>query len=535
MRWRTPVISMLVHFPPSLSKFQEKLLRQQINDWCLASGLVVLAEPNGYLAMPAPVTLFPSPLSKTGFEEALKLQTSYNAMYSNIAQDPQWLLSVLEPVAQFDEFTAKLIKIYKEAAPKRTQRLTGGLFRSDYIIAKSQEGRQIKQVEFNTVSVSFGALSTKVSEMHAFLTAKARTSLHGEVPVSPSLYKLSEGLAQMHRAYCWGIHHENELKSRAASRAQSPEDAPKLTIEGREDDITSFEMHDAESEPPEDNNQAVILVIVQPDEINIFDQRLLEFELFSKYNITTFRVTLQEAHDRVSISEDNRLIHLLTGREISVVYYRSGYSPDDYKTEGYWETRAMLERSHAIQCPSVLTQLAGSKKVQQLLCDPQILDRFAPEGFDEQAKERLRKTFVAMYPMDESPLGLEGRKLAFENPSNYVLKPQREGGGNNIYREDIVPFLESIPKESWGAYILMELIEPPRLTNRILRKGEVSSGRVVNELGVFGTVLWDTDTGHSLQNQQAGWLLRTKFQDSNEGGVSAGFGALDSVLMSLKK
>ncbi len=30
------------------------------------------------------------------------------------------------------------------------------------------------------------------------------------------------------------------------------------------------------------------------------------------------------------------------------------------------------------------------------------------------------------------------------NPDKYVLKPQREGGGNNVYGEDIKPFLENI-------------------------------------------------------------------------------------------
>ena len=28
-----------------------------------------------------------------------------------------------------------------------------------------------------------------------------------------------------------------------------------------------------------------------------------------------------------------------------------------------------------------------------------------------------------------------------KNPDRYVVKPQREGGGNNIYGADIVPFL----------------------------------------------------------------------------------------------
>ena len=48
------------------------------------------------------------------------------------------------------------------------------------------------------------------------------------------------------------------------------------------------------------------------------------------------------------------------------------------------------------------------------------------------------------------------------NPEKYVLKPQREGGGNNVYGEDIKPFLEKIRhSEERNAYILMDRIHPP--------------------------------------------------------------------------
>lgn len=136
-----------------------------------------------------------------------------------------------------------------------------------------------------------------------------------------------------------------------------------------------------------------------------------------------------------------------------------------------------------------------------------------------------------MYPFDTSDEGLTARKLAFSNPDAYVLKPQREGGGNNIYRSNIPKFLRSLPDEShYNAYILMELIQPPPLTNSIIRMGEVVTGGVVGELGVFGTILWDSE-GNVLGNEEAGWLLRTKGKGVDEGGVAAGFGCIDSVCL----
>ena len=105
----------------------------------------------------------------------------------------------------------------------------------------------------------------------------------------------------------------------------------------------------------------------------------------------------------------------------------------------------------------------------------------------------------------------------------------------------------------------MELIRPPTAAkNTVLRSdGNVVSGNVVSELGVFGTCLWKVegsgDAGESegggevvlpsegsegrlkrpeiLHNQEGGYLLRTKASGSDEGGVAAGFSSLDSVIL----
>ncbi len=81
----------------------------------------------------------------------------------------------------------------------------------------------------------------------------------------------------------------------------------------------------------------------------------------------------------------------------------------------------------------------------------------------------------------------------------------------------------------------MELIEPPALRNSVFRNGEVTSGEVIGELGVYGVCLWqhghDVSELKTLENWEAGYLLRTKGRESEEGGVAAGFGAVDSVCL----
>ncbi len=45
------------------------------------------------------------------------------------------------------------------------------------------------------------------------------------------------------------------------------------------------------------------------------------------------------------------------------------------------------------------------------------------------------------------------------SPDDYVLKPQREGGGNNLYGAQIMQRLQQ--RTGLAAYILMQRIRPP--------------------------------------------------------------------------
>ena len=282
-----------------------------------------------------------------------------------------------------------------------------------------------------------------------------------------------------------------------------------------------------------------VIFIVQSPERNVFDQRHLEYALHNK-SVTVFRVPFSQtlAQTRVPVGLSSRpLIYTPphspnTQYEVSVVYFRSCYAPDDYNFSSAWKSRHHLERSAAIKCPSILTHLAGSKKVQQVLATPgaPYLSRFI---HDKQKREQVRKTFANMYPLDSTPAGHNARKMAMDPDyaKSYVLKPQREGGGNNVYRTNIPKFLQNLGMaSSWRAYILMELIEPPKQQNIIIRNGEIQSGDVIAELGIYGVCLWKR-SGEVLKNFEAGYLLRTKGSESEEGGVAAGFGAVDSVAL----
>ena len=293
-----------------------------------------------------------------------------------------------------------------------------------------------------------------------------------------------------------------------------------------------------------------ILFVVQDPENNIFDQLAISTHLQQYYKTPVFRLPFGSVLNHTSVLQQNRLrpllyhpLHLKDAKfEVTTLYFRAGYSPDEYESSSAWQARLHLERSAAIKCPSILTHLAGSKKIQQILAMPSSphLRRFLSDTRHEANIDRMRATFAAMYPLDDSELGRQAISIARDpNKSRtYVLKPQREGGGNNIYGAKIPEFLASLGEDEhkFRSHILMELIKPPPLRNSILRNGEVQSGEVIGELGIYGACLWQSadekgENSKILMNEEAGYLLRTKGRESEEGGVAAGFGSVDSVCL----
>lgn len=346
-----------------------------------------------------------------------------------------------------------------------------GLFRSDYMVHRPtpEDAPIIHQVEFNTIASSFAGLASRVSELHRFLVRSAAYPRNphlslSNIPLNPAASCLAAGLA--------------------AADTQYGEAA--------------------------DGREKAIIFIVQSDERNAFDQRWLEYALLEVHGVRTYRLSLSEIPGATRLDgPERRLVYttpLGAAVEVSTMYFRAGYGPDDYPSAHEWAARLHLERSRAIKCPTIATQLAGAKKVQQELAVPGVLERFLPNNATDVA--RIRHTFTSIYPLDGTPAGLAARKLAFEQPEKYVLKPQREGGGNNVYRGKIPGFLKSIGEELWSGYILMELIEPPPAEGVIVRHGEVVRGGVIAELGVYGVALWREETGEVLVNKEAGWLDR---------------------------
>ena len=219
---------------------------------------------------------------------------------------------------------------------------------------------------------------------------------------------------------------------------------------------------------------------------------------------------------------------MVDGREISVVYYRAGYTPDDYPTDAEWSARLLVERSYAIKCPSIAYQLVGAKKIQQQLANSGELEKFLSK---EEGCAKARDTFAGLWQVDDSSVAM----VLAHGGVGYVMKPQREGGGNNIYGADIVEALQRMTdKTERLAYIFMEMIQPPAIQGIMVKSGVCSPLQgTLSELGIYSYYLGNGS--QTFQSMYIGHLLRTKPLDAMEGGVASGFSVLDTPLLTFKR
>ncbi|KAG1739534.1 glutathione synthase [Suillus lakei] len=533
-------------WPPQLTPEQLEALTLAATTYALSHGLLYL--PPSQLpsntqpripttAIHAPLSLIPAPFPRAQFQAARGLQSVYNVLYARVAMDTQFLDTVMgadEGVGKADEFTGTLWKGWKKIREHGVaQPLHLGLFRSDYLLHAAEDGLALKQVEFNTISSSFGPLSERAAAMHRNILAStsyfsASPYLTADnFPENSTTSGLAEGLAKAHEAY--GV------------------------------------------------TDARILFVVQPNERNVFDQRWLEYELLERHQIHVVRQTLADLAISASLDPSTHALTITlpsttnpSPYEVSTIYFRASYTPSDFLAPSYYDTRFLLERSRAIKCPSLPLQLAGGKKVQEALTRPGVLERFLSNesrkwgirALDLTAHAtNIRATWMGMWALDSEDVDVvaaldhlqasgqgqgnvpPGTRLAHLRAPSLVLKPQREGGGNNVYREAIPAFLDALPAEEREAWIAMEMIETPRgVSGYLVRASPSRSGtddgstekkvvrtEVISELGIFGYALFGK--GEEVVEREVGWLVRTKGTESNEGGVAAGFSVLDSVVL----
>ncbi|CAG9570940.1 unnamed protein product [Danaus chrysippus] len=505
---------------------------EKAKDWALMHGVGMRDKKhfNKDVIQIAPFVLLPSPFPRTEFNKAVELQPILNELMHKVAHDDEFLEKTLQNALQVDEFTANLFDIWVKVREEGiTQPISLGMLRSDIMLesrcphtenqcAKHTPYCSWKQVEINSIASGFGHLGPVSKDIQSFGLFRSDYLMQRDGnrikqvefnTIASSFGALTSHLPSMSRYILRQLGHGDLIKNMPENRALS----------GLCTGIT--DAYDLFGVP-----SAVVLFVVEEVSYNICDQRFHEFEISEKRpDIMIYRKTLNEIYEETRLNEKKQLI--LEDRPVAVVYYRSGYEPAQYPTSKEWDARLRVEKSSAIKCPSIHYQLAGTKKVQQALAAPGVLEKFMGAG---ATTGRVRDIFAGLYSLDFDENGERAVDMALADAERFVLKPQREGGGNNVYGADIRDaLLRMRHSRERAAYILMERILPPLVAGYVVRPGAAVPPPItdlVSELGIFGVIIGTKDKIYC--NKQVGHMLRTKLADANEGGVAAGLGALDS-------
>ncbi|KAG0145279.1 hypothetical protein CROQUDRAFT_64015 [Cronartium quercuum f. sp. fusiforme G11] len=512
--------SKLISWPPSIPIEPLEKLRSIAILYALSNSLILKPITlNHQSAIHAPFTLFPTPFPRHGFEKALRIQTSYNKLYSKISSNSNFLRKVIgnSEIIKVDKFINNLYQIWDKLEKlKLGSKIHLGIFRSDYLIHQ-QEGEgenqenalMIKQVEFNTISVSFGCLGTKASGLHRYLTTFTNAYSISQLPKTPNdgISSISKGITIAHNYY------------RSHFNVKGP---------------------------------LIILMIVQPNERNVFDQALLIHTLAEQEEgIRTIRLSCDEILSKTELDPLTSTLYYIENSdqktEVSIIYYRCMYGPEDFLNENNWIGRERLESSRSINCPNLSTQLSGCKKIQQILTEPNVLIDLLELNNDDNNEKFLNQseideiisTWMPIYSLNEGTIQIALNSTQNSSSSKYVLKPQREGGGHNIYDQNIPNFIKKSNSNELKSYILMKLIKTPKGIQNVLIRPDsdlnnnesLKPVEVISELGVLGVCLYKTNDQNQLEfihNVEAGHILRTKNSESDEGGIAIGISCLDS-------
>lgn len=487
-----------------------------------ACGIMMYSEPLAKAhATVVPVALLPSPFDASLYAEACDMAPSFHELMDRVACDGEWLRAALAETGKLDKVCQGLLdihaRVYSPFGPrvyKKDTRLH--IMRNDFMLDVSAASRgafAMKQIELNMIAASFSTHGEDLTQLHRHLLTKfvhrldsslgpaaVLGALFHALPTRQSAIGIAEALADAHSCY----------------RARWPQDYD-----------TSARL------------QAVLFVSDEAEN-NELDHRKLEMALF-RHGIVSLRRSLGQ----LSACSPEKLLEaccspnasaqalVVDGHEITVAYFRTGYWPCNYEpSDACWRVREAIERSEAVKCPSVPAQLAGMKKVQQLLSVPTELRRFLPEA---GRAEHLERCFARMGdPSEESAEAKACIEAALADPAAWVMKPQVEGSGELLFDEDLLEALRSRSKQDLAEFVLMERLRPPITSSVVFQappgqRAQVHVRPSVAELGIFGVFVAD---GASVRSNKAlGHLLRSKAQKTRQGGVFVGNAVVDAPLL----
>jgi glutathione synthase len=180
------------------------------------------------------------------------------------------------------------------------------------------------QVELNTIASSFGCLSTLTTQLHTY-----------------TLNRLAAAAAAAATN-----HHQQQQQQQ---QQQDPQPLLQLLDTSRlpsNEAMAGISRALAAATAAAGGPNAVMVMIVQPGERNAYDQQWLQQTLWEKHGVVTHRISLGEVAESLELrplqqqqqqQQQQQLVLKSTGQPVGCVYFRAGYTPNDYPTEKEWQ------------------------------------------------------------------------------------------------------------------------------------------------------------------------------------------------------
>ena len=458
----------------------ENILEEMIM-YLYTHGLIIKSKTNGVNHIP--IMLTPSPLPKDIYDKIYFYQIAFNKIIIRLSNDQKYLEEILNPIAEKDEFVRKNLDISKKLVNyEHKQKIKLGIFRNDYLFDKVQNF--LLFTEYNTIASSMGTFSDRLKKFYSFFSEKY-----------PDIFKKYKDTIIPVESY------DNIDKF-----SESMVEAIQLGF-------------------PNQYKDSIIVFVVQKNETNIFDQCSISDDLYNKYKIATKRLTLNEIKKNCVQDEKGNLT--IDGKLISMFYFRAGYCESDFQDEESWQGRELIELSTAIKVPDINTFLTTFKVFQYELSKPHVMKHYCD---NELIINDILRFFGGIYYIRD--MNDEAKKELFSkiksDPTKYILKPMREGGGNNVYGDklkELIPEEGNEPGDLLKVSVIVDKIDSAVHESIVLRNEKISFQNSVSEFSIYGIVL--SNENIFKINKSSSFLVRTKNKDEIEGGIMEGAGAVD--------
>lgn len=487
---------------------------KDVVEWTLAHGVAFRTSP--FSTTHTPFALTPTPISKERFQNLKAKAGLLGKLVHAASEDEEFLATAIEPIIEGDYFFRHMWEMNQQLKGDQKKRSPLLIMRSDFM---DDETLGPKLIEFNGIAAGMQPFGQKVHELHSYLQSQ------------------------------WADVYNRYSSSGTASKLVDNHGIDRLA-DGIAEATSQIKREFNDPDPPR------FLMIVQANEDNVYDQHLLEYALRER-GITTIRKTFKQIHGKIQTGEGDRMILEGVGT-IDTVYLRAGYLHQDYYAkeldgdegschpsknkqtrccQSLIKTRVLIEKHRVAMNATVNQQLASSKRVQTLLSAMPAQEISARFGLTLEEATAVKDLLGENWPVTADSV----QWFEEQDPEQWVLKNQGEGGGHAVMGSDILPKLQQLTPDEYPSWSLMRRLRPaPRSQPTLLvRKGEAMECEdLISEIGIF-TVHIDgmppaatssTNEEQTKEEGYTGYLIRSKPSAASEGGVHSGLGVLDSLV-----